>query len=322
MMGMVLFDQVAVPLPLTDARVPGPYATIAGQEGDFAILQLPLGWRNSFGTQGAERTQLQYYQTQHHKRMLTGNISRAPDFKFDYFARIPLFRALTETELYREVNDETLIRARAQADELMALYDVRYLVVHDTIPLRYPYVDTMPATRDLAFSLLPLDPQPVARGDGAAVYRVAQPPVPDTVRVDFGDWTSAPYRGEGWSDDESVFEASANWAVGTEARVFFPVRGAGDRYLAMQIVPFAYPGAPSQTVTLSINDETQLPRILLAEGWQIIAVSLPEPALREGLNSVTLRFDHAVRPSTVLPANTDERALAGAVDWMEVGVER
>ncbi len=322
MMGMVLFDQVAVPLPLTDARVPGPYATIAAQEGDFAILQLPLGWRNSFGTQGAERTQLQYYQTQHHKRMLTGNISRAPDFKFDYFARIPLFRALTETELYREVDDETLIRARAQADELMALYDVRYLVVHDTIPLRYPYVDTMPATRDLAFSLLPLDAQPVASGDGAAVYRVAQPPVPDTMRVDFGDWTSAPYRGEGWSDDESVFEASANWAVGTEARVFFPVSGPGDRYLAMQIAPFAYPGAPSQTVTLSINDETQLPRILLAEGWQIIGVILPESALREGLNSLTLRFDHAVRPSTVLPANTDERALAAAVDWMEVGVER
>ena len=322
MMGIVLFDQVSIPLPLTDARVPRPYATIAAQGGDFAILQFPLGWRNSFGTQGAERTQLQYYQTQHHKRMLAGNISRAPDFKFDYFGRIPLFRALTETELYREVDDETMTRARAQADELMALYDVRYLVVHGTIPLRYPYVDTMGATQDLAFSLLPLDSQPVVSGDGAAVYRIAQPPVPDTVWVDFGDWTSAPYRGEGWSDDEDVFAASANWAVGTEARVFFPVRGAGERYLSMQIAPFAYPGAPSQTVSLSVNDERPFGRILLAEGWQIIGVTLPGPALREGLNTLTLRFDHAVRPSTVLPGNTDDRPLAGAVDWMEVGVER
>ena len=180
----------------------------------------------------------------------------------------------------------------------------------------------MPATRDLAFSLLPLDSQPVASGDGAAVYRVERPAVPDTVWVDFGDWTSAPYRGEGWSDDEDVFAASANWAVGTEARVFFPVRGAGGRHLSMQIAPFAYPGGPSQTVTLSINDETQLVRILLAEGWQIIGVTLPEPALREGLNTLTLRFDHAVRPSTVLPGNTDDRPLAAAVDWMEVGVER
>jgi hypothetical protein len=60
----------------------------------------------------------------------------------------------------------------------------------------------------------------------------------------------------------------------------------------------------------------------LAEGWQIVGVTLPEPALREGLNSLTLRFDHAVRPSNVLPANTDDRPLAAAVDWMEVGVER
>ena len=321
LLAVVLFDQVSVPLPLTDARVPAPYRVIAAEPGDFALLQLPLGWRNSFGTWGAERTQLQYYQSLHHKRMLAGNISRAPDFKFEYFIRIPLFRALTETELYRQVDAETLDRARAQAGELMALYDVRYLIVHEPIPLRYPYADTMPAVRDLALSLLPLDPEPVAGGDGATVYRVVPPPVPNPLRVDFGDWRSAPYRGEGWGDDEEVFAATANWVLGTQARFFFPVRGRGDRRLSMQIAPFAYPGAPPQTLTLSLNGRPLVESFSLSEGWQVIEATLPESALREGLNTVTLHFDHATPPSAVLPGSPDDRPLSAAVDWVEISGE-
>ena len=285
------------------------------------MLQLPLGWRNSFGTWGAERTQLQYFQSLHQKYMLAGNISRAPDFKFDYFTRIPLFRALTDTELYREVDTETLGRAADQAGELMALFDVRYLIIHDPIDLRYPYVDTMPATRDLAFSLLPLDPEPVASGDGSTVYRVVQPSLPDPLRVDFGNWTSAPYRGHGWADDEEVFAATGNWVLGTEANLFLPVRDAGDRRLSMQIAPFTYPGAPAQTVTVNLNGRPLNVSFVLDEGWQVIEVTLPESTLRQGLNTLTLSFDYAIAPSSVLPGNTDDRPLSAAVDWLEIGVQ-
>jgi hypothetical protein len=368
----VLFDQVSVPLPLTDARVPAVYAEIGSEPGDFAILQLPLGWRNSFGTLGAERTQLQIYQATHGKHMLAGNISRAPAFKFDYFDRIPLFHALTETEMYRAPDDETLARARAQAGELLALYDLRYLVIHDSIPLRYPYADTMPATRDLALSLLPHDPESVASADGATAYRLIQPALPDPLRVDFGDWRSAPYRGEGWGDDELVFGATANWAIGSQARIFFPVRstpppgppasggvdtgyedaepdalsdplvdggvetgygdgepdalsdppvhggvGGGLRRLKLAITPFDYPGAPPQTMTLALNDRPLNLRVDLQEGWQIVGVTLPGEMLRSGLNTLTLHFEHAASPSSVLGV-PDDRPLAAAVDWVEV----
>jgi hypothetical protein len=318
LLAFVLFDQVSIPVPLTDARIPEPYAMIAAEADDFAVLQLPLGWRNSFGTWGAERTQLEYFQALHHKYMLAGNISRAPDFKFDYFARVPLFRALTDIELYRDVDTETLDRAQAQAGDLVSLYDVRYLIVHEPIPLRYPYVDTMPVTRDLAFSLLPLDPEPVASGGGATAYRVIQPALPHTVRVDFGDWTSAPYRGAGWADDEEVFAATANWALGTEARVFFPVRGAGDRRLSMQIAPFTYPDAPPQALILSLNGQRLDGAWALEDGWQVIEVPLPESLLRQGLNTLTLNFSYVTAPSSVLPDNTDDRPLSAAVDWVEV----
>jgi hypothetical protein len=317
----VLFDQVSVPLPLSDARVPAPYSVVAGQPGDFAILELPLGWRNSFGVQGAERTQLQYYQAFHGKYLLAGNISRAPAFKFDYFKRIPLFQALIDAETYRRPDAETLQRARAQAANLMALYDVRYLVVHDPIPLRYPYADTMPAARDLALALLPVDARPVTSDDGVTLYRVDPLALPDPLRIDFGEWTSAAYRGEGWGDDEQVFGASANWVVGTQARLFFPVRGTGERRLSMRVAPFAYPDAPPQTLRLQLNDRPLEVSLGLEDGWQIVSTRVREGFLRQGLNTLALQFDRAAVPSAVAGI-PDDRLLAAAVDWVEIGLPR
>jgi len=317
---LVLFDQVSVPLPLSDARVPEVYQEIAAQEDDFAILELPLGWRNSFGTLGAEETRLQYYQARHRKRLLAGNISRAPSFKFDYFKRIPLFYAVTEAEMYRTPDEDTLARARAQAGELLRLYDIRYLVVHDAIPLRYPYVDTFRATRELALTLLPHEPTPLACADGVCIYRLIQSPLPNLLRVDFGEWRSFPYRGDGWGDDEEVFGATANWVVGTQARLFFPVRGTGERRLALRLVPFSYPGATQQTLTLTLNDQVLGRAIELDESWQIVSVRVPNSTLRQGLNTLTLHFAYAVPPATVLDV-PDNRPLAAAVDWLEVSGE-
>ncbi|HEX9117045.1 MAG TPA: hypothetical protein VGA61_13335, partial [Anaerolineae bacterium] len=43
-------EHLAVPLPTVAATVPEIYRQIAAEPGDFSILQLPLGWRNSFET--------------------------------------------------------------------------------------------------------------------------------------------------------------------------------------------------------------------------------------------------------------------------------
>ncbi|MCX7671964.1 MAG: hypothetical protein N2439_18070, partial [Anaerolineae bacterium] len=101
----IILEHLAIPLPMTDARVPEIYRQIGAEEGEFAIMQLPLGWRNSFGVLGSEQTNLQYFQTVHGKPMIGGNISRAPAYKMAYFARIPLFKALTDLEMYRPVDE-------------------------------------------------------------------------------------------------------------------------------------------------------------------------------------------------------------------------
>ncbi|RME75123.1 MAG: hypothetical protein D6784_08545, partial [Chloroflexi bacterium] len=300
---VLLFDQFSAPLPLTDARIPDLYRQMAAEPDSFTLLHLPLGWRNSYGTLGAERTQIQYYQSAHHRPMLGGNTSRNPDFKFDYYRRIPLFYALTEAELYHPVDEDTLQRAREQAADLMTLYNIKYLVIHEPIPHRKPYEDTYLTTRNLALELIPHQPEPVYRSPGVEAFAVRQAPVPDPLTLDFGQWSTDPYRGEGWAGNEDIFAATANWAAARQAVIFFPVRGGGNRQVRLQIAPFAYPGAPPQQVSLSLNGHPLPHSYSLHEGWQVIQADLPEALLKDGLNRLVLHFAHTAQPRQVLPAS-------------------
>ncbi|MCC7358991.1 MAG: hypothetical protein IT317_05915, partial [Anaerolineales bacterium] len=300
----LLFEHAAVPLPLTDARVPAVYQAIADDGGDFAILQLPLGWRNSFGVIGSEDTRVQYYQTAHGQPMLGGNISRNPPFKMDYFARLPLFRALTGLELYREPDAATDAAARAQAAELMGLYNVRYVVLLPPVPERLPYADTWARVQAYAREVLPLEPVPVAEADGAAVYRVVLPPLSDTVTVEFGDEMAYAHQGEGWSTPEAVFGVPAAWATAREARIFLRLQAGRAQRLTVRAAPFAYVGAPSQTIQASLNGHALGAAQTMADGYGEYAFDAPAPVVRDGLNVLTLRFAHAARPRDVLPADT------------------
>lgn len=299
---VLLFDQYSVPIPLTDARVPDVYDQIGAEPDDFTLMQLPLGWRNSYGTLGAERTQLQYYQSAHRRPMLGGNTSRNPAFKFDYYANIPLFAAITASELYSAVDEPTLERARQQAADLMTLYNIKYLVIHEPLPFRKPYEDTHLATRSLTLDLIPHRSEPVYESPGVQAFAVQQATIPDPLIIDFGDWSSDPYRGHGWAGNETVFDATGNWATGPEAELFFPVRGSGDRRLTLQIAPFSYPAAPEQRVELRLN-ENRLESYTLSEGWQAIEMTLPEVHLIDGLNRLHLIFAQTAQPRQVLPGN-------------------
>lgn len=298
----LLFDQFSLPIPMTDAGIPELYHEIGQEDGDFTIMQLPLGWRNSYGTLGAERTQLQYYQTAHQRPMLGGNTSRNPAFKFDYYRRIPLFYAITEAELYRQVDEDTLNRARQQAAELMRLYNIKYLVIHDPIPHRKPYEDTFMPTQALTLDLIPHEPAPIYQSPGVRAFAVKPAPIPDPLKLDFGEWTSDPYRGHGWAGNETVFDATANWVTATEAELFFPVEGNGPRQLTLQIAPFRYANFSQQTVGLRLNGQF-MERFTLSDGWQSLEVSLPEAFLKPGLNRLKLQFAYTAQPRAVLPTN-------------------
>ncbi|MFN3979245.1 MAG: interleukin-like EMT inducer domain-containing protein [Caldilinea sp.] len=303
----IVFEHLALPLPLSDARVPAVYDAIAAEPGDFTIMQLPLGWRDSFGVFGPEKTLLQYYQTAHGKAMLGGNISRAPDFKMGYFKRIPYLHALTEVQFGRPVAPEVIEAAAAQADDLMYLYDTRYVLLLPPIPDRPPYIDTWQDTWDFVKRTLPLEPAPFWAEDGIEAYRVIQPAGGDQFYLNLGEAGTFPYRGEGWdvAEVDSPYGESAVWATGRSSRLFVPLRRVDpDATYLIQIRahPFTYPGGPAQQVGLTVNSH-RLDVQPLPDGWQEVTWRVPGALLESGLNRLELTWDHAAAPRQVIPGD-------------------
>lgn len=312
----ITFEHLSIPLPLTDARIPEICYQIGAEPGQFAILQLPMGWRNSFGTLGSERTQAQYYQAAHHKPIISGNISRNPPVKFEYFRQISLFKSITDLELYQEIDAATKERDKVLAPELMYLYDVRYLLILPRIPGRLPYADTMTKTVDYALEVLPLEPEPIYDREGVLAYRVIQPPPRADFTIDFGLEETEMYRGEGWSWNEPIGGVSANWATAQRARVFVPLRQEGDYKLTLAALPFSYQGAPLQRVRLTMNGHLAS-ELSLTANWAPYEVDISSAVIRDGLNELTLHFSHLASPQDVLPDSSDQRTLTVAVDYVK-----
>ncbi|MFQ6014949.1 MAG: interleukin-like EMT inducer domain-containing protein [Anaerolineae bacterium] len=298
---LLLFEHLSVPLPLTDARVPEIYHRIAAEPGDFAILTTPLGWRNSFTVQGAENTRTEYYQTVHGKRLLSGNTSRNPPFKFEYFARVPVLRSIVDLEIYKDVPPEIREEDRERALEVLRFYDIRYVVVNPAVPGRQPYADNRERVREYIEEVLPVEK--VYDSEGVVAYQVAQPPLSQEITIDLGTESSWMYRGEGWSRDEEIAGASANWAVAQGAHLFFPIGERRDYRLTLNMVPFAYPEAPTQTVEVTLNGRPLPQKLTLAPAWTSHQVDIPATYLRSGLNEIAFHFAYLASPHEVLPGD-------------------
>jgi hypothetical protein len=298
----LLFEHWSVPLPLTDARIPAVYQQVAAEPGDFAILQLPLGWRNSFGVQGAESTQTQYYQTYHHKRLLSGNVSRNPPFKFDYFQQVPILDSLITLETYGQVDAERRAADQATAADFVRFYDIRYVVVAPGVAGRPPYVDTRTAAVAYVEEVLPVEK--IYDRDGWLLYRVRRPDSQAALTVDAGstDPLAAMALGEGWSGAEEIQGTGARWAVDQGARAFVPAAEGTDYRLAITALPFTYPGAKGQVITPKVNGH-RLERQALAPGWGTYTWQVPARFLVDGLNDVRLNFDRLDAPADVLPGS-------------------
>lgn len=305
--GAILFEHLALPAPLSDARIPAIYTEIAADPDPISVMQVPLGWRNSFGVFGAERTQLQYFQSGHGKPMIGGNISRAPAFKLDYFKRIPFFLAMENVQFDRPNSEELLAAAQAQVADLMYLYNTGYVLFYPPIYQRKPYEDNWQATWAFVHETVPLEEAPFWTGDGIEAYRVIQPAGNDAFSLDLGTAGTYPYRGEGWDGAEidMPYSASATWATATTSRLFIPLRQVdpiATYVIKLRAHPFAYPGSVPQTLQPQMNEWVGEPQTL-ADTWNELQWQVPGNVLINSLNRVELQWGWAAVPRVVLGGN-------------------
>ncbi len=270
---LVAFEHLSFPLPLSDFRVPDVYRTIAAQPGDFTVLDLPLAWRNGFRVTGPLDPIFmfeQWYQTTHHKRLLSGNTSRNPEFKFQYFTEAPVINSLLTLELGHPLDEGVAERDRAIAPEVLRFFDVRYAVVHTAHvgPGLVPYIEaTFPVTR-------------VYDGEGIVAYRVEWPEPPPAQTVDLGGELGRLHTAEGWA----VPTGEWVWAQRLRTRLLVSLAAGEQRMVARILSP-----GEGQSVTLSVNGRRLAPAAL-ETGWHEVEWRLPAGYVRPGLNEVWFEF--------------------------------
>jgi len=273
---LLAFESLSIPLPLSNLEVPGIYRQIAQEPGDFAILELPLGWRNGFRIIGAQHNVImyqQFYQTTSQKRRLGGNTSRNPEFKFDYFIQAPLIRSFIALEENRPLPNRAEEYDRAIAPEVLRFFNVRYVIVHP------PYTGT--ALEDYARAVLPLEL--VTEEGGLRAYRVTLPPAAGTLSVNLAGDLGRLYRGEGWSEPEGTYR----WVQRQGARLFLPLEAGRVYSLTLR----ARAPGDGQRATLYLNGRF-LATLSLAADWQDLVVPVPGDIVRAGVNELTISYDH------------------------------
>ena len=102
--------------------------------------------------------------------------------------------------------------------------------------------------------------------------------------------------------------------------MFVPVAAPADYHLSYSALPFSFPAAPAQTVTVIVNGQVRLPPVELSAGWTTYALDVPAGALKPGLNELDFEFAYARAPRDVM-ASDDARTLSAAFDWLRWDVK-
>jgi hypothetical protein len=144
------------------------------------------------------------------------------------------------------------------------------------------------------------------------------PPVPQTHFLNFDPESSAGALTSGWSGFEKAATGDTFvWAQAREVTVTVSGGSPADRLIRFRVWPYAWPGAPPQTVTVWLND-VRLAAMTVWEGPRVYSAASPGPAWKSGGNVLRFEFAWAEAPKDRIPGDGDSRTLAAAFDWIEI----
>ncbi len=271
---LLAFEQLVIPIPLSDLRVPAIYQTIGSQPGDFSILELPLGWRGSISLQGKMQDQAEFYQTVHHKRLLGGITSRTPRFKTQYFLELPVINSLIALETGRTVDDARLAQDRAAATDVLRFFNIRYVDIDRALagPQVGQYArDTFPLTE-------------YYRDDTRTIYRVDPPPPLTTINP--ADETARLYFDDSWGRAQSDANGTGyRWAMRGDSLIWLPLPQQ------TQTITFRLRGVSAgQPVRVNVNGNP-VADLKLTTDWNDYSVAVPASVLRDSLNDFVFAAD-------------------------------
>jgi hypothetical protein len=146
--------------------------------------------------------------------------------------------------------------------------------------------------------------------------RIELSPLPAANDLDMGTASARPYLLEGWSSDEREAERTSIWSDGEQASVVLSFDGVIKPVLRVSAKGYAQ--ALPIDVDVSI-DGARVGSFAAPDGWQNVAIPLPEGDYSGASKVVSLAFSRVARASDSNPQSHDERRLALRVDriWVD-----
>ncbi|MBU2541764.1 MAG: hypothetical protein KJ593_07665 [Candidatus Omnitrophica bacterium] len=124
-------------IPMQYTKAPSVYEHIREDEEDITVLEIPLGWQNSFQLLGADSTYIMYFQTIHEKRTFGGLVSRFPDNRVDYYSNLPVISSIINLQHKKDyVFPADIIEEQKMAENFKNFFKVKYIIIHA------PYLDS------------------------------------------------------------------------------------------------------------------------------------------------------------------------------------
>jgi hypothetical protein len=319
---LFMFEHLAVPLPQSDMTVPKPYAVIGAEPGEFALLDIPVAWRNGFRITGPIHPGFmfgQFYQTVHTRPMLQGNTSRNPEFKFQYFTQAPIINSILALETGHQLPSERWDADRLIAGDVLRFFGIRYIVVRPG-PGTDPFV-TPEATQSYIERVMPVE---MVHSDPAlTLYRVKLPPLPEAVEVGPSGPLASIYFGEGWGvlTDQAMDEANRSiWAQRQKAKLFVPLDGEAQHVMVRLFVPQTGRSEPEpgQHLTIDIGG-WQSASLPLRPGWGEYRLILPAEVVQTGLNQIQFHFERLYPATSLSGPEAGDQAILVQSAGEEVG---
>jgi hypothetical protein len=313
--GALLFlaveDRWYEPLPTftpNDYRI---YHQIGAEPSEFLILEVPVGPHNSFRGIFGKGGELQAFAPIHHKQLINGAVSRAPEGLTQSYRQWPLIAALAE-----EAPMPELQAARAEFARLSNEWNMQYVLIHRDM------LESETAT--FAAGLMNTQTNwcfvgeegPIliyTRIGHAACADPEQLNLPSDGKIDLGN-DHERYLGPGWYYTENIGGMQARWLgreVTTTLRVNLPPRNYRVKMTATTIVP-------DQIVSVYLNDQ-RVADLPIGGGWNDYTFDLPAAMISaDQLTTIDLVPAKRLSPQELTNGqSSDQRPLAAAVSALQ-----
>jgi hypothetical protein len=127
--------------------------------------------------------------------------------------------------------------------------------------------------------------------------------------VDVGGDQDRFFLGKGWSFPETLPNGeSYRWSTEAESSWLIPLFGPFHYNLSLEVEPSRHREGRGQTVSIVVNDR-RAGTLRLTEGWQTVAMDVPESFWNEGINEVKFRYAWVVEAGEIY-GGEDPRRIA------------